>query len=94
MKTRRFSSPELLTISCILVSFSTNTQLRLIKSRVAEGAQPWSSAYSAMLAHPLASLSRTSSPTTDIQCSPASRPNIGCIVERRDALTAYAIDLT
>ena len=73
--------------------FLDNTQLNLIKSKVAQGAEPWSSAYSAMLSDPLASLSRTPSPTTVVQCGPTSRPNIGCTAERQDALAAYAMSL-
>ena len=68
-------------------------QLNLIKYKVAQGAQPWSNAYSAMLADPLASLSRTPSPTTIVQCGPTSTPNIGCTSERQDALAAYAMSL-
>ena len=68
-------------------------QLNLIKSKVAQGAQPWSNAYSAMLADPLASLSRNPSPTTVVQCGPTSTPNIGCTSERQDALAAYAMSL-
>ena len=68
-------------------------QLNLIKSKVAQGAQPWSNAYSTMLTDPLASLSRTPSPTTVVQCGPTSTPNIGCTSERQDALAAYAMSL-
>lgn len=68
-------------------------QLNLIQSKVAQGAQPWSNAYSAMLADPLASLSRIPSPTTVVQCGPTSTPNIGCTAERQDALAAYAMSL-
>lgn len=68
-------------------------QLNLIKHKVAQGAQPWSNAYSAMLADPLASLSRTPSPTRVVQCGPTSTPNIGCTSERQDALAAYAMSL-
>ncbi len=68
-------------------------QLNLIKSKVAQGTQPWSNAYSAMLADPLASLSREPSPTTTVQCGPTSTPNIGCTSERQDALAAYAMSL-
>ena len=70
-----------------------NAQLDLVKSKVAQGAQPWSNAYTAMLADPLASLSRTPSPTMVVQCGPTSRPNIGCTAERQDALAAYAMSI-
>ena len=68
-------------------------QLNLIKSKVVQGVQPWSNASSAMLADPLASLSRTPSPTTVVQCGPTSTPNISCTSERQDALAAYAMSL-
>ncbi|THU98857.1 chondroitin AC/alginate lyase [Dendrothele bispora CBS 962.96] len=68
-------------------------QLDFIKGKVQSGAQPWTDAYNAMLSDPLASLSRTPSPTTTVQCGPTSTPNIGCTDEREDALAAYAMSL-
>ena len=65
-------------------------QLDFIKSKVASNAEPWKSAYNAMLSDPLASRTRTPSPIATIQCGPTSRPDIGCSEEKQDALAAYA----
>lgn len=89
-KTHQARAPEHFAHPGVLLD---RAQLNLIKSKVAQGAQPWSNAYSAMLADPLASLSRTPSPTTVVQCGPTSTPNIGCTSERQDALAAYAMSL-
>ena len=68
-------------------------QLNFIRSKVNSGAQPWTQAYQSMLSDPLASLSRTASPTATVECGPTSTPNIGCTSEREDALAAYAMSL-
>ncbi|KAL8737110.1 MAG: hypothetical protein Q9181_002004 [Wetmoreana brouardii] len=66
-------------------------QLDFIKSKVAAGAQPWSNAYSAMLADPLASSTRQPSPFQTVACGSSSmNPGDGCHEEREDALAAYA----
>lgn len=66
-------------------------QLDFIKSKVATGQQPWASAYSAMLADPLASSTRQPSPFPTVACGSSSQnPNVGCYEERQDALAAYA----
>ncbi|KAF8904321.1 chondroitin AC/alginate lyase [Mucidula mucida] len=59
-------------------------QLDFIKGKVNAGEEPWSSAYSSMLSHSLASLSRTPTPTTTVECGPTSTPNIGCTDERQE----------
>ncbi|KIY66141.1 chondroitin AC/alginate lyase [Cylindrobasidium torrendii FP15055 ss-10] len=68
-------------------------QLNFIKGKVSAGAEPWSSAYSAMLGHELASPTRTPKPTRTVECGPTSTPNKGCTEERQDALAAYANSL-
>ena len=65
-------------------------QLDFIKSKVAANAEPWKSAYNAMLSDPLASRTRTPSPRATVECGPTSTPNLGCSDERQDALAAYA----
>lgn len=66
-------------------------QLDFIKSKVAAGEQPWTNAYSAMLADSLASSTRQPSPFPTVACGSSSmNPNVGCHEEREDALAAYA----
>jgi hypothetical protein len=59
----------------VLVS---KAQLDFIAGKVRSGAEPWASAYTDMLNHPLASLSRQPKPTATVECGPTSTPNIGC----------------
>jgi Ricin-type beta-trefoil lectin domain/Alginate lyase len=70
----------------VLVS---RAQLDFVKGRVQAGAEPWTSAYKAMLASKYASLSRTPTPWSIVECGPYSDPNYGCTDERQDALAAY-----
>ncbi|MCP2324050.1 hypothetical protein HDA40_002557 [Hamadaea flava] len=70
----------------VLVS---RAQLDFVKGRVQAGAQPWTSAYNAMLASRYASLSRTPAPRSVVECGPYSNPNYGCTDEREDAIAAY-----
>ena len=65
-------------------------QLDFIKAKVAANAEPWKSAYDAMLSDSLASRTRTPSPRATVECGPTSTPNLGCSDERQDALAAYA----
>lgn len=46
-----------------------------------------------MLNDNLASLTRTPSPVTAVECGPTSTPDVGCTAERQDALDAYAMSL-
>lgn len=69
-------------------------QLDFIKSKVNSNAQPWANAYQAMLSSDLASLTRTASPKTTVECgSKSQNPDVGCHEEREDALAAYAMSL-
>ncbi|MGD3109717.1 alginate lyase family protein [Streptomyces sp. YGL11-2] len=68
-------------------------QLDFIRTKVNSGAQPWKSAYDAMMASPYASLSRTPKPRATVECGPYSHPNHGCTDEREDALAAYTLSL-
>jgi hypothetical protein len=64
-------------------------QLDLIKQRVASGVEPQKTAWTALLASPLAALDYTPSPRATVECGPYSKPDLGCKDERRDATAAY-----
>ncbi|UZJ29199.1 alginate lyase family protein [Streptomyces endophytica] len=68
-------------------------QLDYVRSKVNSGAQPWKSAFDAMMASPYASLSRAPKPRATVECGPYSKPNHGCTDEREDALAAYTLSL-
>ncbi|KAL8960835.1 MAG: hypothetical protein Q9193_002525 [Seirophora villosa] len=66
-------------------------QLDFVKAKVAARANPWYDAYNAMLAHPLASSTRSPNPFPTVACGSGSmNPSVGCREERQDALAAYA----
>lgn len=65
------------------------SQLDFIRAKVRAGEQPWKGAYDQMMAHSLASLSRTPKPRAIVECGSYSNPNYGCTDERQDALAAY-----
>jgi hypothetical protein len=67
----------------------SKAQLDFVKVKVAAKAQPWTSAYNAMIGSSYASLSRTPTPYQVVECGPYSDPNIGCTNERQDAIAAY-----
>lgn len=67
----------------------TRAQLDNVKRQLAAGAQPWTSAYSAMRSSNFASLSYTAKPRAIVECGPSSNPNLGCSDERNDAVAAY-----
>ncbi|GAA4087545.1 alginate lyase family protein [Nonomuraea soli] len=68
-------------------------QLDVMRAQVRAGAQPWKSAFDQMMAHNLASLSRTPKPRAVVECGSYSNPNNGCTDERQDALAAYTMAL-
>ncbi|MGW5469686.1 alginate lyase family protein [Streptomyces chartreusis] len=70
----------------VLVS---DAQLDFVRRKVKAGAEPWKSAYNAMLKSKYASLSWTPKPRATVECGPGSNPNHGCSDEREDALAAY-----
>lgn len=57
-------------------------QLDHMKNQVAAGAQPWTDAYNAMIAHPFLSPTRTATPVATVMCGPTSNPDVGCHAER------------
>jgi hypothetical protein len=67
----------------------TTAQLDLVRSKLAAGAEPWTTAYDAMRTSTYASLSYTPTPRAIVECGSNSNPNIGCTDERTDALAAY-----
>jgi hypothetical protein len=79
-------APAAFTHPGVLVS---KAQLDFVRSNVNAGTQPWASAYSQMISSSYASLSRTPTPYSVVDCGPYSNPNIGCTNERQDALAAY-----
>jgi hypothetical protein len=80
------AAPAVFTHPGVLVS---QAQLDFIRTQVNAGAQPWKAAFDQMAASSYASLSRTPTPFTVVECGPTSNPNIGCTNERQDALAAY-----
>jgi hypothetical protein len=75
--------------------FVSKPQLDFVKGQVQAGAEPWKSAWNAMLGHELASLSRKPSPQAVVSCGQSSSDDVGngCHNEREDALAAYAMAL-
>lgn len=71
----------------------SESQLSLIKRQVSLKQEPWTSAYEALLAHPLGSVTRKPNPFPTVNCGPTSTPNVGCYDERWDALAAYGMSL-
>ena len=67
----------------------STAQLDFAKAKVQAGAEPWTSAYNAMIGSSYADLSRQPTPYTTVECGPYSNPNIGCTNERQDAIAAY-----
>ncbi|MFI6428612.1 alginate lyase family protein [Promicromonospora sp. NPDC050880] len=64
-------------------------QLAFVRQQVQAGAQPWRSAYDAMMGSRYASLSYTPHPRAVVECGSYSNPNYGCTDEREDAIAAY-----
>ncbi|HEX4221615.1 MAG TPA: alginate lyase family protein [Pseudonocardiaceae bacterium] len=67
----------------------SKAQLDFVRTKVQAKAEPWTSAYNAMIGSSYASLSRKPTPYTTVECGPYSNPNIGCTNEREDAIAAY-----
>jgi hypothetical protein len=70
----------------VLVS---RAQLDFVKAKVAAGAQPWTTAFTTMRAHGMASLSRVPKPREIVECGYFSVPDYGCGDEHDDATAAY-----
>jgi hypothetical protein len=64
-------------------------QLDFVKARIAAGAQPWTSAFSAAKSSSWASLSYTPHPVPQVQCGSNSNPDVGCKAEQGDSSAAY-----
>jgi hypothetical protein len=56
---------------------------------VAAGTEPQKSAFTALLASPLAALDYTASPRATVECGSYSKPDLGCKDEQRDSAAAY-----
>lgn len=64
-------------------------QLDFVKSKVAAGAQPWTSNYNKMLASPGASDNYAASPVPIVDCGAYNSPDTGCTLQDNDARAAY-----
>jgi hypothetical protein len=82
----RAVAPATFTHPGVMVS---RAQLDFVKGRVAAGAQPWRSAYNAMMGSRLAALTYAPAPRQVVECGSYSNPNLGCSDETEDALAAY-----
>ena len=69
--------------------FVDREQLDYVSHKVKEGAQPWSNAFTSMLAYNLSTPTRTANPRAVVECGPTSTPNLGCYDEREDSMAAY-----
>jgi hypothetical protein len=70
--------------------FVSTSQLSFVKGKVHAGAQPWSQAFTAMLADPLASQTRPPKPWVTVSCGDSEAPpELGCHDERFDSMAAY-----
>lgn len=69
--------------------FVSKPQLDYVANKVKDNQQPWSEAFSSMLAYNLSSPTRTATPYATVECGPTSTPNIGCYDERDDSMAAY-----
>jgi hypothetical protein len=70
----------------ILVS---GPQLAWIKTQIAAGAEPWTSALASAKSSTFAAKSATAAPPPHICCGTVSKPDIGCNQEKTDAEIAY-----
>ncbi len=80
------AAPEKFTHPGVLVS---RAQLDVVKTKLAQGAEPWKSAYEQMATSTYASLDWQPQPREIVECGSSSNPNFGCTDERNDALAAY-----
>ena len=67
----------------------SGAQLDFVRAKVQAGAQPWTNAFNQAKNSSYASLSRTPTPRSVVECGPYSNPNLGCTNEREDAIAAY-----
>ena len=64
-------------------------QLKLVRTKVEAGAQPWKDAFDQMAGSKYADPDRTPKPRANVECGSYSDPNHGCTDEREDAIAAY-----
>jgi hypothetical protein len=67
----------------------TREGLDFVRDKLAQGAEPWTTAFAQMQASTYASLDWTPKPWVIVECGSSSNPNYGCTDERNDALAAY-----
>jgi len=64
-------------------------QLEFVREKIANGAEPWKTAFETAKASEFGALDYTPKPWQTCECGPRSNPNRGCTDERRDAQAAY-----
>ncbi|RFU29836.1 hypothetical protein B7463_g6501, partial [Scytalidium lignicola] len=69
--------------------FVDKQQLDYVSLKVLERAEPWSEAFSSMMAYNISTPTRTAKPQAMVECGPTSTPNLGCYDEREDSMAAY-----
>ncbi|MDP9796862.1 hypothetical protein J2S43_005374 [Catenuloplanes nepalensis] len=63
--------------------------LGLVKERVAEGAEPWASAFAQMKGTRYGDADWQPDPRAVVECGPYSNPDLGCVDEAEDGVAAY-----
>jgi hypothetical protein len=66
----------------------TRASLEFVKARIRAGEEPWTSAL-AKTAERFGALAYRAEPFAVVECGPYSKPSVGCMEERNDALAAY-----
>ncbi|MER8101598.1 alginate lyase family protein [Kitasatospora sp. NPDC094016] len=64
-------------------------QLAFLKGKLADGAEPWTSAFADLRSSRYASLDWRPRPRATVECGSRSHPDNGCSDERDDAMAAY-----
>jgi hypothetical protein len=64
-------------------------QLEFVRGKIANGAEPWKSAFEAAKASEFGALNYVPKPWQTCECGPRSNPNRGCKDEQRDSDAAY-----
>lgn len=67
----------------------SQSQLNFIREKVKLGQQPWTDAYTALLADDGVANPTDPSPHVIVECGSYSNPDVGCTVERSDSIAAY-----
>jgi len=68
----------------------SRAELEFVKARVAEGREPWKSAWEQLRSHSISRLDWQPRPTADVVRGPYNRPDVGGTDLMRDAAAAYS----